>query len=467
MRLHHSTRYLVALLAAGVPALAQAQGYGLNEIGSCAVARGSANTSAPCADAAMIFWNPAALTSLKGSSGLIGISGIGVKGDFTQDTTLRRYSSEIPWEYPPSVFWGHHNTASKWAFGIGAYVPYGLTSQWPDTFPGRFSALKASVQTIYGQPTIAYQLTQNWSVGVGAIIAHSSLELNQALDLSAVQAAPGVTFGQLGITRGTEFGRVNAKGNAWGGGFTAAIQGKLSPNWQAGARFLSQVKFNYSGDAKFTQTNTGLVFAGPIPPSIPAGTQVDTLVGKQFQTGGALVPQGIETKLTHPAQVQAGVTYTGFKNTGISVEYEWIGWSAFKNLPVTFTGAASGNSRSLIEDYNNSSVLRVGADHRLTRAGMGNGWNLRGGFSVASSAAPPETVTPLLPEQDRYTLNAGVGLPLTGRWALDASYAYVGTWGARGRIGERTSTSQTAEQLNTGWYRLHANILSLAIKATY
>lgn len=467
MRLHHATRYLVAVIVAGVPAVAHAQGYGLNEIGSCAVARGSANTSAPCADASLIFWNPAALTSIKGNAGLVGISGIGVNGDFTQDTTLRRFKANVPWEFPPSLFWGHHDPASKLAYGIGAYVPYGLTSQWPDTFPGRFSALKAKVQTIYGQPTVAYQFSQNWSVGVGVIIAHSSLELKQALDLSTVQAAPGVTFGQLGITRGTEFGRVSAKGDAWSFGGTVAVQGKLSPNWQAGLRVLSPVKFNYTGDATFSQTSTGLVLAGPIPPSIPAGTEIDALVGPQFQTGGALVPQGIETELTHPAQVQAGVTYSGFANTGISVEYEWIGWSAFKELPVTFTGAAASNSRKLIEDYNNTSVLRVGADHRLTGTGFANGLNVRGGFSLATSAAPPETVTPLLPEQDRYTLNAGIGLPISTRWALDASYAYVGTWGARGRIGERTSLSQTAQQLNTGWYRLSANIFSIAIKATY
>jgi hypothetical protein len=40
------------------------------------------------------------------------------------------------------------------------------------------------------------------------------------------------------------------------------------------------------------------------------------------------------------------------------------------------------------------------------------------------------------------------------------------TPGRRGRIDERSSTSQTAEQLNNGSYTLRANIFSLSLKAS-
>ena len=52
---------LTALL---LPAAVGAQGFGLNEIGSCAVARGFAVTSVPCNDPSEIYWNPAATTGL-------------------------------------------------------------------------------------------------------------------------------------------------------------------------------------------------------------------------------------------------------------------------------------------------------------------------------------------------------------------------------------------------------------------
>ena len=57
---------LVPLLA--TPRRAEAQGFQLNDVGSCAVARGYATTGAPCKDASDIYWNPGAATDLTGFS---------------------------------------------------------------------------------------------------------------------------------------------------------------------------------------------------------------------------------------------------------------------------------------------------------------------------------------------------------------------------------------------------------------
>ena len=61
MTLHRATRFALALGMLGLPAIARAQAFGLNEIGSCALARGFATTSAPCDDASSIYWNPGAM----------------------------------------------------------------------------------------------------------------------------------------------------------------------------------------------------------------------------------------------------------------------------------------------------------------------------------------------------------------------------------------------------------------------
>ena len=130
---------------------------------------------------------------------------------------------------------------------------------------------------------------------------------------------------------------------------------------------------------------------------------------------------------------------------------------------MNFQGPASGSSRTLIEDYHNSSSYRFSAEQKFTRY-----WNLtaRAGFSLTQTPAPDETVTPLLPDMDRRNFAAGLGLPLGGRYSVDVGYLHVDTQGRRGRIIERTSYSQTAAQLNGGFYRLNANILSLSLKAS-
>jgi long-chain fatty acid transport protein len=463
MTLNRASRYTLALALLGLPATAAAQAFGLNEIGSCAVARAFAATAAPCDDASSIYWNPGALPKAPGFSFYGGVAIIKIDGDFTRDTSFATYKADVPTSYVPHVFLNYRG-AGKLAYGLGVYVPYGLTSQWADDFPGRFVAKKASLQTIYVQPNIAYQLTDNWSVGGGPIYGHSTVELVQAVDLAGVATSVGgPTFGQLGIPARTEFARATLKGSASAWGFTLGLHGKLTPTWEMGLRFLSQVSFKYdNADATFEQRPTGLVLAANNPFGAPAGTPVDALVASQFTGSGALTPQKVSTQIRHPAQVQAGFAYTGIEGTTLSLDYAYVGWKSFNQLPVTFKGLAP--SKVLEEDYNNTSSIRFGIERRMT-----NGFALRGGLAAAASAAPNETVTPLLPEMDRGYATLGAGIPLMGRFNLDASYAHIFTSGRRGRIDERAtgSTSAQALALNSGFYTLSANILSVSLKASF
>jgi long-chain fatty acid transport protein len=453
--------FTFALALLGLPASAGAQAFGLNEIGSCAISRGFATTASPCDDASSIFWNPAALPKTTGFSFYGGAAIIQINGDFTRDTSFTTYEGDVPNSVVPHIFLNYRG-AGRLAYGIGVYVPYGLTSQWTDSFPGRFSAKKASLKTIYVQPNIAFQLTDNWSIGGGPIFGHSSVELIQAVDLSGIATPAGPTFGQLGIAARTEFARVTLKGSSNAFGVTVGVHGKLTPTWEMGARFLSQLSFSYDdADATFEQRPTGLFLAPGNPFGAPAGTPVDALVASQFATGGALTAQKASTNIRHPAQVQVGFAYTGLERTTVSFDYEYVGWKSFKTLPVTFKGSAP--SRVIQENYNNTSAFRFGLEHRTE-----GGFALRGGLAAAASAAPDETVTPLLPEMDRGYGMLGAGIPF-GRFGLDAAYAHIFTSGRRGRIDERSATATTAQALalNSGFYTLNANIFSLSLKANF
>ena len=461
---------LALAVALAVPAATHAQGFGLNEIGSCAVSRASALTGAPCQDASAIFWNPAAGTRLpKGLSVYGGLASIQVGGDYTPDfsTTGNYYRPNIPTSFPPHLFINWKG-ASRYALGLGVYVPYGLTSQWKDDFPGRFSAKRATIATIYTQPNLSIDVTPSWAIGGGPIIGHSTVQLAQSLDLSQQKLPTGGTFANLGIVPGTEFGRAFLKGSAIGYGFHVGVHGMLGRNVQIGARYLSSIKFSYNdANARFLQLATNLVVpdasTGAALGGLPAGTPYDSFLAAQFRTGGALVAQKVKTQITHPGQVEAGIGYTAPTGTLLSFDYGYILWNKFKELPVSFQGPAASSSRSLIEDYHNSSSYRFSLEQHFSRY-----WDVTGraGFSLTQAAAPDETVTPLLPDMDRRNFAAGVGLPFGSRYAIDLGYLHVDTQGRRGRIVERTSYNQTAAQLNTGFYRLNANILSLSLKAS-
>jgi long-subunit fatty acid transport protein len=62
MTLHRVSRFGLTIGLLALPAGARAQAFGLNEIGTCAISRAFANTSAPCVDASTIYWYPGAVS---------------------------------------------------------------------------------------------------------------------------------------------------------------------------------------------------------------------------------------------------------------------------------------------------------------------------------------------------------------------------------------------------------------------
>ena len=486
MQRHRLTRYLAVtgLLLAALPLSARAQAFGVNEIGTCASSRAFAVTGSPCKDASALFWNPGSITGLTGWNLLGGATILSIGGAFEEDTTFRRYEGDVPTLIVPHFFltWkptsGMMSRGGKLAWGLGVYVPYGLTSQWTTDFPGRFLAQKAELATIYVQPNVAYQLNERWSIGGGPVIGHSEVELVQHLDLSeqaAVTTPTVIRFNQLGIARHTDFGTATLSGDALAYGYHLGIYGKPNERWTVGLRFLSAIDFEYDdAKASFTQTNTGLVLPPGNPICSPAGTNpicggnpnatvnIDALVGPQFTTGGALVSQGVKTHITHPSQIQFGIGYHKYQNWTLSADYTFTGWRRFRELPIDFENTTTPD-RVLIEDYNNTSSIRLGAERMFT-----NGAALRAGFSGVASAAPDETVTPLLPEQDRSYMTIGGGYPVftmgKNKFTLEGAYVRVQAGGKRGRIDERSSRTSTAAQINTGLYTLDANVFSVSLK---
>jgi long-chain fatty acid transport protein len=510
MQRHRLTRYLaVALSLALAPSVADAQAFGLNEIGSCAFAKGFSATSAPCNDASAIFWNPSATAGMKGTSFYGGAAAIKINAKFTRDSALGEHDADVPVQIVPHLFVNYAMDANK-SVGLGVYVPYGLTSQWKDDFPGRFLASKAAIATIYVQPNFAMAFKNGrYKFGIGPIYGHSTVELAQGADLSEQIASLNTTtnpttvtrFGQLGISRRTQFAHAELEGSASSFGINIGAMMKPNDRWQLGLRYLSSLMFEYDdADATFTQDATGIVFAAGNPLGFPAGTQFDTLlsVNSRFcgATGdpvprpfggaattctapGLLGAQTVSTQIAHPDQFQIGAAYSGWSGWTVSVDYEWTGWKKFRELPVNFsrdsigtfctTGAPTATcdydvlDRELFEDYNNTSALRIGAEHV-----MKNGWLYRLGFSGVAAAAPDETVTPLIPEQDRTYWTLGTEIPLVkDKWVIDAAYGFVWGAGRRGRIDERATRTILAPALNSGVYDLTAHVFSFSLKANF
>jgi long-chain fatty acid transport protein len=452
-----------AALCACAPSRAMAQGSGVMTHGSCATALGAAGVAHPCDDGSGILFSPAGLVQHAGVvSG--GVTGITTSGSFTYDFEGQRIDRESSTKLVPWGFATHH-LRPKLAVGIGAFAPYGLGVEWPLNFEGRFTSYDTDLKNIYVQPTIAYQVHPRLSLGVGLDYVRSSLTIHQRADLAfAPTTTPGVTFGNLGVPVGTDFADAELAGTGHGITFNAGAVLKLTERAELGMRYLHRTRVDLSGKASFSRILTGVVLPGgnPIsqpgnPYGFPAGSPVpvDSLLGGQFASGGALAGQGLSTSLTLPYQLVVGLAVKPVDALRLVADYQRTGWQAFDSARIDFAGA--GPDQTLILDYQNTSTYRFGADFSATPA-----LNLRAGFIFNTAAERAASVSPLLPEAERNYLTAGVGYR-AGPLALDVGYQHIHQADRRGRTRSRTSFAQTPQQLNVGVYHVKAHVLNATL----
>src|SRR5256885_940773 len=167
----------------GIPTRVGAQGLGFYEQGPCARGRGGAGVAAPCSDGSAMFFNPAGLAGLTGGRLTIGVTLLDVQGGFTDDLFQQKTKLDDPLLAIPQVYISYAATP-KLGVGVGLFAPYGLETNWPTAFDGRFAGYKNILKSVYIQPTLAYQVSPRLSLGGGFDIVLGKVELNQRADLA-------------------------------------------------------------------------------------------------------------------------------------------------------------------------------------------------------------------------------------------------------------------------------------------
>src|SRR5437899_947395 len=406
-RMRRSVRYALVLFA-GCPALLGAQGFGIYEQGACSMGRAGTGVAAPCSDGSAIFFNPAGLAGLKGGRATIGATLLDVEGGFTDDILQQETRLDDPFLAIPQLYVAYGVTP-KLGVGIGLFAPYGLETKWPLSFDGRFSGYDNIIHTFYVQPTVAYQVTPRLKLGGGLDIVHGTVELHQRIDLSQTPLIVGGvnygTFGQFGIAPGTDFADANlsaSKTNV-GGHFGAIAQ--ATERLTIGVHYLMKVNLNYAGTGQFTQVPTGIVTpaditipTSPTPTTIPAGTNLDQLIGAPtslgglgvFSPGGLLAGQAVTASIPNPDMLVAGVAFKATDDVTLLADYQWTNWGTFDTLRLTFSPNPLLN-QNLSQSYESTSGFRFGAEWAQSA-----NVTLRGGYLHHGGAAPAQTVTPLL-----------------------------------------------------------------------
>lgn len=382
----------VALAAATlIPSAARASGYAIYEAGAAALGRAGAVT-ASVDDPSAVFFNPANLTRLEGTQLSIGgnlltpvtsFAGVAPYPGFgvTEEMNAQQF-------FPPMVYLTTR-LGERAAFGLGLFTPYGLGVDWkdPDAFTGRALVTKAELQTLNASAVLAYAFDERLSVAAGFNALVSKVELRNRAFIPVVGGG-GAPLEVAKVTLESDFTPAY--------GWNAAASFHPTERLKLGAWYRGAIVSHSDGDATFDYIPTG-------------NATLDA------QVRASLVNQPVKTVLRFPAVMSLGVAVLPRPEWTLEVDVTGYQWSLFKDLPIYFQQTPSRN-RTIEEDYGDAIQIRAGAEHRLPS------FTYRFGYYWDNAAAPPESVSPLLPDATRHGIAFGLGKQFgaDGRWSVDA-----------------------------------------------
>ncbi|GAB2527859.1 OmpP1/FadL family transporter [Rufibacter soli] len=370
-----------AMLTAGV---ANAGGFQANLQGQKQLGMGHAGTGLAL-DQSSIFFNPGALAHLRQNGIQLGVSALNSKIAYREPSPgISQSQTDNKISTPFQIYASFGKEESPLRFGIGVYTPYGSSVNWGDTWQGRFGLNELSLQAIFIQPTISYQVNDKIGVGAGFVYSTGGVNLQRSLPLIDAN----------GVESGLEL-----DGKASGIGFNVGVFFKPTDKLSLGLTYRSKVEMEVKdGDVTFT-----LPTASVIAPNFGA-TKFDAT-------------------LPLPANITLGIGFKPTEKFTIAADLQRVQWSAYKSLRFDFNGTAGGagvTSSESPRNYEDVFIYRLGLQYQLSDI-----LTVRAGGYYDQSPVQEGYLTPETPDADSRGLSAGLTLALSEKVDLDASFLYL------------------------------------------
>jgi long-chain fatty acid transport protein len=395
------------VLSVLIVCIALGGGYQLNEQGARAVGMGGAFV-ARASDPSAIYFNPAGLAFQSGINVLGGANLIMPSTKFKNAAGVE--TSTKSQVFTPINLYGIYQLSDQLVAGIGVFNPFGLGTEWPDTWSGRQIAVKSDVQTFYINPTVSYKISDQLSVGLGVSYIYGSATIGYKVPTygTVVSPVPGAPYLAPVPSSATE-GSVNLDATSTGFGFNFGVIYKPMDKMSVGLSFRSETKLEFKGTATFSDMKA-------LTPYFPGGDG--------------------STTLPMPMNIFVGASYDVMSDLTVEADFQYIGWSAYKELAVTIPNGPlfpfppapiSYGSIPLqkagapsVKNWNDGYMLRGGAEYKMDAQ-----VTLRGGLILDLTPQPPSKAEPMLPDADRVDVTLGGSYKLSDNFSVDAAYMLV------------------------------------------
>jgi len=387
-----------------ISSYAQAAGFALIEQNASGMGNAYAGAAAIAEDASTIFFNPAGMTYINGTQAVGALHLIKPNAEFKNKGTLGVVGDEGPnagdLAFVPNFYFMTALTPSIKA-GIGVNVPFGLKTEYDDQWLGRFHAVKSELKTININPSVAFKVSDQLSLGLGVSAMWAEAELTRQV-----------------FTGGPE-PEVRIKGDDWGFGFNLGAIYQATADTRVGIAYRSKVKQELDGKAKFEAPLAGL--------STDVTAKVD--LPESFSAS-------VFSRLNSKWDLMADVT--------------WTRWSRFQELRILRN---NGTTLTVTpENWENTMRYSIGINYHYS-----DSVKLRAGLAYDEEAIKDAFRTARIPGNDRKWLSLGAGWKVTPASTLDIGYSHL--FLSNAKIDDNQLASGNGRL--TGDFEGNADILSL------
>lgn len=359
------------------PLAAQAAGFALAEQSASGLGNSFAGASAIAEDASTVYANPAGMTYIEGMQAAGVLHLISPNVEFNNQGSVAGTARPLGGEggdagdlafVPNFYFTMPLNEQVK--FGLGVNAPFGLKTEYDKNWLGRFQGIKSELKTININPSLAFKVNDQLSLGFGVSAMWAQAELTSAVNLGASERSSTV------------------KGDDWGFGYNLGAIYQLSSDTRIGVSYRSKVDQKLKGDVKFSVSN------GPTPNGDVSAdvTLPETLSVSAF------------SRLNSTWDVMADAT--------------WTRWSQFEELAI-FRDSGALLTRT-VENWDNTMRYSVAVNYHYSDT-----VKLRAGLAYDEGPVSDEFRTTRIPDNDRKWLSLGAGWQVTPSTKLDVGYAHL------------------------------------------
>lgn len=426
-------KLVIAAIIAATPMAAFAEGYQVNTLS--AKQEGMAHTGAALhLGAESMIFNPAGMGFMDKTLDLsASVSGVISEASATvPDGTKYTTSNDVSTPFQIS---GAFSIYDNLKAGITINTPYGSGIDWGNNWPGSVLNQSVKIQVFNIQPTVAYRVLPNLSIGVGLMVAWGSVDLNKGLvnphTLDAVLASQGMPQDML--FGNTAPASVNLKGTA-----EVAVGYHVGAMWDINEKITVGASYRSKMDMKVEAGDATLTYANAV-----AQQALQSLTGLNGSNFSAQLPA--------VAVLTMGASYKPIEKLTIAFDAQLSFWGAYKQLDINFLDdKLAAFNQHLPKNYKDSWAFRLGAQYALT-----DRFDVRAGFIVDTTPVDENYFNPETPGMTRLEPTVGFSFRPTPRLSVDLAFTYVT---GLSRNGSNAYTDLVAAQAYQQAYEATGNV---------